>query len=77
MNQTVPTDLNFNAAQCIQSANYFGHTDYTNVCSGAVHVVNWGGLDWALCLSGVGICAIVGVGLLLLLCAFVRAVFDI
>jgi hypothetical protein len=40
------TQLDLNASACIQSANSVGHTTYTNICSGTVHVVQWGSLDW-------------------------------
>lgn len=48
--------LDFNAAQCIQSASSFGHMTYTNICSGAVHVVQWGAVDWLGCIAAIGGC---------------------
>ena len=59
MEQTV--NANLNSAQCIQTAMSFGYTTYTNICSGAVHVVQWGSVDY---LIGITITSIFGIMIL-------------
>lgn len=56
--------LNFNAAKCIQEADSIGHTTYTNICNGAVHVVQWGSLDWLEFLAAVTSISVLGLALL-------------
>jgi hypothetical protein len=46
MNPDQTLNLNHNSAQCIKEAYKFGSTVYTNICSGKVSVVDWGGADW-------------------------------
>lgn len=46
MQPSTVTDLNFNAAKCIQEASHFGYTEYTNICNHTSTIVIWGGVDW-------------------------------
>lgn len=69
MNPDQTINLNQNAAQCIQTASSFGHTAYTNICNGQVHIVEWGGIDWVISILAIlFVCAV--------LSAFIRFVFD-
>lgn len=52
MNAT--TDLNLNQADCIRTASSFGKTVYTNICSGTITTIDWGGVDWAAAIGCIG-----------------------
>lgn len=63
MDETI--NLNHNSAYCIQSASHFGYTIYQNICTGVISKVDWGGVDWALCVMGLAAITLI---LLMFLC---------
>lgn len=41
-------DVNQNIAECIKSASHFTYTEYVNICSGEVRIVEYGFFDFIL-----------------------------
>lgn len=41
-------DINLNSTECLVRMANFGATTVTNICTGAVHTVPWGTVDWAM-----------------------------
>lgn len=66
MNQDQTINLNHNAAECIKTISRFGSTTYNNICSGSSVTLDWGSVDWAMCIFLV----IFGVSFLALLMSF-------
>lgn len=50
-------DHNVNLAQCLVNATHWGFTRVHNVCSGVVHDVPWGAMDY------LGVLALIAFGL--------------
>lgn len=47
-------DLNLNSTQCLVTVMDFGSRTVTNICTGAVHTVPWGSVDWVLAIGKCG-----------------------
>jgi hypothetical protein len=69
-------DLNFNnVAHCLKTADWWGKTEYFNVCNGSHTVVGWGSMDWTsavaagIAVAGI-VAAVAAVGSLLAYCAY-------
>ena len=46
MNATSEAIINLNNADCIKEISNIGHTQYQNICTGALSTVPWGVSDW-------------------------------
>jgi len=67
MDKIIGANLNLdltNVAACLKASNWWGHTDWINVCNGHVQIVPWGTTDW----TGVVVATLVlgSIGLVLL-----------